>query len=189
MKLQCSCGAKYAFDATPEMLQHPVKFICPSCGLDSSDFVNELIRQEFGGQIPPPPRRRPSPPPPRHADRARRNSSGTTSGGTPSASKFCAEASRERATEKCAVCQKPICPKCLELFGYFCSPLCKGKAEAQNLDVPVYAGRKDLVEARFWRKTGLMIGVIGAVIVLAAGRVDVVCVVWFRAAPLFFRAV
>ena len=45
MKLQCSCGAKYVFDATPEMLQNPVKFICPSCGLDASDFVNELIRQ------------------------------------------------------------------------------------------------------------------------------------------------
>ena len=55
MKLQCSCGAKYVFEATPEMLQHPVKFICPSCGLDASDFVNELIRQEFGATAPPPP--------------------------------------------------------------------------------------------------------------------------------------
>ena len=52
MKLQCSCGAKYAFDATPEMLQNPVRFVCPSCGLDSSDFVNELVRREFAGQTP-----------------------------------------------------------------------------------------------------------------------------------------
>ena len=50
MKIQCACGAKYAFDATPEMLQNPVKFVCPGCGLDSSDFVNELIRREFAGQ-------------------------------------------------------------------------------------------------------------------------------------------
>jgi len=61
MKLQCSCGAKYALDASPEMVSHPVKFVCPSCGLDSSDFVNQLIRQEFGAQNPPDPR--PTPPP------------------------------------------------------------------------------------------------------------------------------
>ena len=47
MKIQCACGAKYAFDATPEMLQNPVRFVCPSCGLDSSDFVNELVRREL----------------------------------------------------------------------------------------------------------------------------------------------
>ena len=74
-----------------------------------------------------------------------------------------------RATEKCAVCQKPICPKCLEMFGYFCSPLCKGKAEAQNIHVPVFAGRKDLVEAQFWRKTGLIAGTLGVLVVLFFG--------------------
>ena len=52
MKIQCACGAKYAFDVTPEMLQNPVRFVCPSCGRDSSDFVNELIRRELGGQTP-----------------------------------------------------------------------------------------------------------------------------------------
>ena len=52
MKLQCACGAKYAFDATPEMLQNPVKFVCPTCGLDSSEFINELIRKEFGAPEP-----------------------------------------------------------------------------------------------------------------------------------------
>jgi hypothetical protein len=167
MKLECSCGAKYAFDATPEMLQNPVKFICPSCGLDSSDFVNELIRQEFGGQIPPPP------PPAVTAPSARLKISHAEKPAEPAAetsasSKFCVK-HRERATEQCAVCQKPICPKCMETFGYFCSPLCKGKAEAQNIDVPVYAGRKDLVEAKFWRKTGLVAGAIGAVLVLFFG--------------------
>jgi len=57
----------------------------------------------------------------------------------------------------------------MELFGYFCSPLCKGKAEAQHIEVPVYAGRKDLVEARFWRKTGLVAGLIGLVVLLCLG--------------------
>ncbi len=59
--------------------------------------------------------------------------------------------------------------KCLELFGYFCSPLCKGKAEAQNIDVPVFAGRKDVVEATFWRKTGLIAGAFGVAVALALG--------------------
>ncbi len=48
MKLQCSCGAKYAFDITPEMAQKPVRFVCPQCGADSSDFVNQLVRSELG---------------------------------------------------------------------------------------------------------------------------------------------
>ncbi|HWI59232.1 MAG TPA: hypothetical protein VNZ22_18540, partial [Bacillota bacterium] len=48
MKLQCSCGAKYAFDVTPEMANNPVKFVCPACGLDSSAFVNALVRQQLG---------------------------------------------------------------------------------------------------------------------------------------------
>src|ERR1017187_6579620 len=50
MKLQCSCGAKYAFDITPEMAQNPVKFVCPSCGLDSSDYVNQLVREELASR-------------------------------------------------------------------------------------------------------------------------------------------
>src|ERR1039457_2573176 len=157
MKLQCSCGSKYAFDATPEMLQNPVKFVCPNCGQDSSDFVNQLIRQEFGGQVPmPPPPPAPPPPPPAARLKVSHEAAPVARPQAVAASKFCSKHVRERATETCAVCHKPICPKCLALFGYFCSPLCKGKAEAQNLDVPVYAGRKDLVEARFWRKTGLI---------------------------------
>ena len=168
MKLQCACGAKYAFDATPEMLQKPVKFVCPSCGLDASDFVNQLIRQEFAGQTPPPPPPAAAPAAPRirisHAE-----TPVPQPATAPAVSKFCSKHPRERVTEKCAVCGKPICPKCLELFGYFCSPLCKGKAEAQNIDVPVFAGRKDLVEAKFWRRTGLIMGALGTVVVLALG--------------------
>src|SRR5215471_15452475 len=47
MKLQCPCGAKYTFDVTPEMASKPIRFVCSACGLDSSDFVNSLIRQEL----------------------------------------------------------------------------------------------------------------------------------------------
>ena len=59
MKIQCSCGAKYALDVTPAMAQAAFKFVCPQCGLDFSEFVNELIRRELAEQnippVPPPP--------------------------------------------------------------------------------------------------------------------------------------
>src|SRR3989442_9196478 len=48
MKLQCSCGGKYFFDITPEMRTNPVRFVCPACGLDASELVDGLIRQELG---------------------------------------------------------------------------------------------------------------------------------------------
>ena len=184
MKLQCSCGAKYAFDITPEMAQNPVKFVCPSCGLDASDYVNQLVREELAQQtLPDAPLPSLAPPPP---PAARLKISHAEKPVEPAetisvSSKFCSKHRGERTTETCAVCQKPICPKCLELFGYFCSPLCKGKAEAQNLDVPVYAGGKHVVEARFWRKTGLAVGALGAVIVLAVGFW--VWYAWFGSIP------
>src|SRR5436190_17851834 len=48
MKIQCSCGAKYVFEPTPEMLEKPVRFVCSSCGLDASEYVSNLVRQELG---------------------------------------------------------------------------------------------------------------------------------------------
>ena len=51
MKIQCACGAKYAFDITPDMARNPVRFVCPGCGLDSSEYVNQLVREELAGGI------------------------------------------------------------------------------------------------------------------------------------------
>jgi hypothetical protein len=143
--------------------------------LDSSDFVNQLIRQEFAGQTPPPP---PAPapampPPPLPATAAPRMrivmaAPVATPPAAATESKLCSK-HHERATEKCSVCHQPICPKCLELFGYFCSPLCKGKAEAQHLNVPVYAGRHDVVEAKYWRKMGWVAAGFVAAIILFLG--------------------
>src|SRR5690606_2640371 len=47
MKVICDCGAKYAFDATPEMWRQPLVFTCPTCGVDLSARMNELVRQKF----------------------------------------------------------------------------------------------------------------------------------------------
>jgi hypothetical protein len=194
MKLQCTCGAKYSFDTTPEMVDHPVKFVCPNCGLDSSAFVNELIRQEFAGGATGSAEPAPSPlATPTASGRIRVAMRGPAKIATsppapapapqpveplkpveavevaePAAPTLCAKHG-EPATEECAVCHKPICPQCLEILGYFCSPLCKGKAEAAQVKVPVYAGQRNLVERRFWRKTGWIAGVLGVVLVLFVG--------------------
>src|SRR6186713_3540632 len=48
MKVICDCGAKYAFDATPEMVRNPLSFACPECGVDLSPRILEQVRQQFG---------------------------------------------------------------------------------------------------------------------------------------------
>jgi hypothetical protein len=65
--------------------------------------------------------------------------------------------------DECVVCHKPICPKCMELFGYLCSAYCAGQAEKLKLDVPVFEGQKSRVEAKHWKKVRL---VSAAVVVL-----------------------
>ena len=47
MKIQCRCGAKFAFEVTPEMAETSQRFVCPACGADDSAEVNEIIRQQF----------------------------------------------------------------------------------------------------------------------------------------------
>src|SRR5436190_23919716 len=74
MKIQCSCGAKYNIDVTPDMAHGPVHFVCSACGLDASEYVTTLVHRElaFAG-IPVPPQPVPAgmsniaPPPPGYA--------------------------------------------------------------------------------------------------------------------------
>ena len=162
MKIQCACGAKYEFDVTPEMLQNPVKFVCPSCGLDSSDFVNELIRREFAGQ--PSPSSSPVPETPRlKIARAEPQPSAPVEAtpDSPAATENCAKHPRELAVHHCVICGKPMCHQCMSLFGHVCSPFCRAKAEAENIEVPVFAGQKTVAEAKYWRKVGLIGSVVG----------------------------
>ncbi len=191
MKIQCACGAKYAFDIQPEMLNKPVQFVCPSCGLDSSAYVNSLVRQELGAAlaeppiappavaIAPPPGQPPTPvatiepadppaataPP---APRVRLHTSSPTTTETPAAAAdtgVCSRHHGQPAVEFCHVCHKPICAKCMEIFGYVCSPLCKQKAELSGIKVPEFIGQRDIVQRRFWRKVSLYSGGIGALVV------------------------
>ena len=60
----------------------------------------------------------------------------------------------------------------MELFGYVCSPLCKARAQAQGLEIPVYAGQRSVREARTWRRTVAVAGTISVLAVAVLG-------VWF----------
>ena len=170
MKIQCACGAKYAFDATPEMLQNPVRFVCPSCGLDLSDHVNELVRREFAAQTPA------APPQAAEAPRlkiARDNPSPSapveSAAPAQPAKEYCPKHMHALATHHCVVCDRPMCPECMKLFGYVCSPMCRSQAEAQNINVPVYAGQLGMAEARFNRKVGIVVSIIAVLAVVALG--------------------
>jgi hypothetical protein len=186
MKIRCSCGAKFAFDVSPEMATNPVRFVCPTCGLDASDFVNNLVRQELGLSEPaaatpapaPAPVAVPVQPAPQSPPVARVRihtpGAGPVEADTAasSAPQRCSKHPGQFTTGKCYVCSKPICPKCMELFGYVCSPLCKGKAESQGIAMPVYAGQKSVMESRAWRKTVRITSTICGVVVVLLG-------VWF----------
>jgi hypothetical protein len=188
------------------MVNSPVKFVCPVCGTDSSEFVDGLIRRELGQtatphgvpvpilaaaprpsaapaatfieecspqptQAPPP---RPgvavrvhTPPPPSMSATRNAETQSEAPAGVP-----CVKHLGQLATEKCYICSKPICPKCMELFGYVCSPLCKAKADSHGIQIPVYEGQKSVVEARQWRKVVWASSAIGAVVAAFLG-------VWF----------
>lgn len=173
MKIECSCGAKYEFEVRPEMREHPVMFVCPACGLDASTFVDSLVRKELRQTGTPAgepiqaltrgpivsAREHTAPaeraePAPRVGLRLHRAS------GKPELTPVspveslpaCPKHPGQIASEKCYICSKPICPKCMELFGYVCSPLCKAKAESHGVSIPAYEGQKSRVEARVWRK-------------------------------------
>src|SRR5262245_21922968 len=117
MKVQCSCGAKYEFELSPAIASNPVKFVCPACGFDASDFVDGLIRRELGQSVKPtgepipiplnsPPARKPltvqahTPEPPQEQTAALEPMS------------ICPRHPGETATGRCYICSKPICPKC-----------------------------------------------------------------------------
>ena len=191
MKIQCSCGAKYAFDISPESAQTPIRFVCPACGLDASDFVNKLVRQELGLPEPatvplPPPAAATQPAPPTAPGaRIRMQSPVTATAETAPAAddgpQRCFKHPDQFVADKCCVCSKPLCPKCMELFGYLCSPLCKAKAEAQGIAVPVYAGQRSVVEARARRRTARLTA---AVCGLLAAVLGVWCwYAWFGSRP------
>jgi len=165
MKFQCPCGARYEFDVTPDMVQRPISFICPSCGQDSSASVNELIRAQFAA--PAPARAVPPPAPPTIAQPQSVLAQPPT-GHAPTgvgSQVSCPKHRGQLAHERCVVCGKPICPQCMKLFGHVCSPLCRQKGESSGMDIPVYESQSAVLERKFQRK--LTMTLIGGLTTLA----------------------
>jgi hypothetical protein len=180
MKIQCGCGAKYEFDITPDMAQNPVQFVCPACGADSSALVTSLVRQQLGQAPagPPQPAQTPRAPPLRVAPPPTAPDAAPDTDTEP---RRCPRHPAEFAVEKCIVCSKPICPRCMELFGCVCGPHCKAKAEAKGLQVPSHAALRSAVEARHWRNTGRMVAT--AALVMAAALGFWLWFAWFGSVP------
>jgi hypothetical protein len=165
MKIQCSCGKKYEFEVTPEMINGPIRFVCSSCGLDASDYVTQLVHQQHGVVA------APSAPPPVPSPVARVAPMRVAPvGAVQSQSEpVCSKHGNEPAVEQCRVCGKPICIQCMELFGYVCSPLCRARASSTGIDIPVFAGQKSVREARRWKILGWSGGAVGALVILVLG--------------------
>jgi len=73
------------------------------------------------------------------------------------------------------------------MFGYFCSPLCKNKADLQGIRAPRFAGQKFEAERQFWRKTGLISGSIAGFILLLVGVW--IWYAWFGTVPHTYLSV
>jgi hypothetical protein len=150
------------------MQDHPVQFICQACGLDASVFVDALVRRELGQAATPTGAPVPAILPGSEVSKTEMTPAAVPipsvrlrkvlpSAASPAIalqeeSALCLKHPGELAAEKCYVCGKPICPKCMELFGYACSALCKAKADSHGIQLPIYERQKSIVEARRWRK-------------------------------------
>jgi hypothetical protein len=82
---------------------------------------------------------------------------------------LCPRHKNEPALETCRVCGKPICPKCMEQFGYVCSVICRQQAARRQIEVPVYAHQKSVVTARSSMMARRMIYASIAMVVLLTG--------------------
>lgn len=157
IKVECQCGARFAFDVEPVEGRMPVAVFCPVCGADATERANQVLAETEAA-----------------AGAAANATTGgyATSGGSDVrlrvhrrdesaqpgqgsarltrdvAGERCPQHPDEVAVERCRVCGRPICRRCMELHGYTCSVLCRGRAERDGLDLPVYEGELRLQQAR-----------------------------------------
>jgi hypothetical protein len=104
--------------------------------VDSSTAVNENIRAQFAAPAPAvlvPAAPAVARPQVRIHQGSAETTTATAVGVVP-----CPKHRGQPAAERCVVCGKPICPLCMKMFGYVCSPLCRQKAELTGVEVPEY---------------------------------------------------
>ena len=170
IKVQCGCGCRFEFEVEPVNERMPVSLACPSCGADATALADAEIEQQLN--VPGAPRIKsgglrmagetsaPSNPTPVAAAAAP-----PTDGAAP---EFCSRHRQETAIETCRVCGKPICMKCMEVFGYLCSPFCRVQALDRKLNIPVCPHQKSVVADKEYLalKRGLAAAAAGIVLVV-----------------------
>lgn len=57
------------------------------------------------------------------------------------------------STGECLVCQTPICPKCMQIFGYLCGAQCRRIAEDRQMKVPECPEQMTTAENKEWAAT------------------------------------
>jgi len=189
IKIYCPCGAKFAFDVEPANGQMPVPIACPTCGQDATAMANEQIQ----AQLAPPPAPESAGEPPNKAKPSgrlhvalpgvetgqpgasalrltvdRHEPAAHTETTAPRPSGSCPKHLGQPIVETCRVCGKPICRQCMAMFGYVCSAYCRNKAEAEGLDLPVYAQQRTVLERKARGRNKAVVAALLSILILAA---------------------
>jgi outer membrane protein assembly factor BamB len=166
IKIECGCGTRFGFDVEPVNGAMPSQVACPSCGADGTEAANDIIRQQLETA------RAAAEP----ASRLRVSLSSTAGAGAPvqpaaDPQQFCAKHPRQAPSAKCFICNKPICPDCMKVFGYLCSAQCRYQAEQQRIEVPECEWQAAVAVSRASRRTMEVVAGIAALLILflAAG--------------------
>jgi hypothetical protein len=130
IQVQCTCGAEYGFDFKAEDVPAGIQCVCAACGVDNSETATQAVRQQLAAA--------------------------GISDAAPTASVTCAKHPGFSYVADCVVCHKQMCPRCLEAFGYVCSPYCKSRAEKSRIAVPRFGGERVAVERNYWRRVTLI---------------------------------
>ncbi|MEO6183051.1 MAG: B-box zinc finger protein, partial [Verrucomicrobiota bacterium] len=174
IKVQCSCETRYSFEVEPVNGKMPTNIFCPTCGADGTDYANQFIHQSLG-EAPSPVRVVITKPRIRlqvaddHTALASPPTSGESGEVALAEAEMCHRHTRNAATEHCVVCQKPICPECMQTFGYLCSVGCRYRAEQEKIRVPVYKFQRNVVERGDVRKSVGISVAVGLVVVALFG--------------------
>ncbi|MEO6036356.1 MAG: B-box zinc finger protein, partial [Verrucomicrobiota bacterium] len=164
IKILCSCGTKFSFDVEPADEKMPADVFCPACGTNVTDSANAAIQQKLPTDQPisaetalPKPRVR------LHVSTPVSTPSETVLAAVNAvapAVEMCQRHPRNVATAHCVVCQKAICPECMQSFGYLCSVNCRYRAEQEKIRVPDYKFQRDVAERGGMRKMMAVAGVV-----------------------------
>jgi outer membrane protein assembly factor BamB len=166
IKVQCSCGGKFAFDVEPVNGQMPCDVACPECGADATGQANRVIaenlaRQNIGTPAPSTGGLKLS----RSSSHASSTSAAPTEArASEGGVEYCSRHGRSVVESKCHICGKPICRECMQVFGYLCSAACRYKAEQEKIRVPVCEFQKSVAESKQWRKVGAIAAVIALIV-------------------------